>query len=159
MNKIRRKFSFWDTSHPQSVLAKNTLTRKPVYMGIVFQEEENTLMWASSCYDGSEYLGFHEDTLDVGDVLDTTARWHSAGNKILHTLMQYATSHNYRMQAVCFGYDKKLLEKYGDSDMDPLRVVSSRFWFEADVIPYITEVKGMSLEEEAASAARKIVDW
>ncbi|KAJ1677725.1 hypothetical protein EV182_005566, partial [Spiromyces aspiralis] len=163
MAKIRRRFSFWDVENPQSVVMPRTGIRKAVYMGVTISEEDNVLKWASTCYDGSEFLGFHEDVMDVGDIMDTQSRWASVANKIVHTLSQYTGSHNYRIQAVGIGYDQALRQAHKEEvdrlQFHPLEFAATRFWFEMDVIPFIIEVSGSSLEEQAASAVRKVVDW
>ena len=161
MSSIRRRLSFWDVEGPQNMVLKHKrFLRKSVYMGVVMREDENILRWALTCYDGAEFLGFHEDIMDVGDILDPEFRWECITNKIVHTLNQYMTSHNYRIQAVCIGQYDNVINSQSKASfkLNPLHVAAARFWFELDAITYITEVKGLSLEEGAASAARKVID-
>ncbi|KAJ1726943.1 hypothetical protein LPJ61_004857 [Coemansia biformis] len=161
MPQIRRKFSILETGSPRYVLARKNAISKPVYLGVaVSYTDEGQFDWACSSYDGSEFA-WHEDTFRANTAITRVDQLKQLNDTIIRTVHNYASSHNYRIQAVCVGSDEKTAAIIHEHPAlkDPIHEICTRFWFDLDATPCIYTLRGLSLTEEAASAARKVYDW
>ncbi|KAJ1964178.1 hypothetical protein GGI12_001582 [Dipsacomyces acuminosporus] len=158
---LRRKFSILETGSPRYIIARRNAVSKPIYLGVAISyDASGQLSWACSSYDGTEFE-CHEDTF-VGSVHATGAdRLRELNDIIIQTVHDYATSHNYRIQGACIGCDESTARLVRDDPelKDPIRAMCVRFWFDLDATPCVYTLRGLSLTEEAASAARKVYDW
>ncbi|KAJ2767421.1 hypothetical protein IWQ57_003954 [Coemansia nantahalensis] len=161
MAQLRRKFSILETGSPRYVLARKHAISKPIYLGVAVSYSDAGLFdWACSCYDGSEFTS-HEDTFTSCPAITRVDQLKQLNDTIIRTVRTYAESHNYRIQAVCVGCDEKTAAIVAEHPAlkDPIREMCTQFWFDLDATPCIYTLRGLSLTEEAASAARKVYDW
>ncbi|KAI8322023.1 UDP-Glycosyltransferase/glycogen phosphorylase [Martensiomyces pterosporus] len=158
---IRRKFSVLETGSPRYVLARKKAIAKSIYLGVaVSYDDQGQINWACSSYDGVEFES-HEDTFHGTAGVKGSEQLNQLNDIIIRTVSDYATSHNYRIQGVCIGCDESTAKIVASDPKfkDPIRTMCTRFWFDLDAVPCIYTLRGMSLTEEAASAARKVFDW
>ncbi|KAJ2698606.1 hypothetical protein FB645_005580 [Coemansia sp. IMI 203386] len=156
-----RKFSILETGSPRYVLARKRAIGQSIYMGVALSHvTEGQIEWACSSYDGNEF-DTHEDVFIADTSVPKARQLEKLNDTIIRTVRDYANSHNYRIQAVCIGCDEKTAKIVADHPelQDPIRSMCTCFWFDLDAVPCIYTLRGMSLTEEAASAARKVYDW
>lgn len=156
-----RKFSVLETGSPRYLLARRKAIPKSIYLGVaIAMENEGQVEWACSSYDGTEFET-HEDTFHPDTTIKEPKQLEQLNSIIIATLREYANSHNYRIQGVCIGCDEKTAQVVAENPQlkDPIRSMCTHFWFDLDVTPCTYTLRGMSLGEEAASAARKVYDW
>ncbi|KAJ1754731.1 hypothetical protein LPJ77_001245 [Coemansia sp. RSA 2523] len=161
MAQARRKFSILEAGSPRYVLARKKAIGKSIYLGVaVSYTDEGKFDWACSSYDGSEF-SIHEDTFFTSTTVTRVDQLKQLFDTIIRTVGDYASSHYFRIQAVCVGCDEKTASVVADHPdlKDPIREMCTRFWFDLDATPCIYKLRGLSLNEEAASAARKVYDW
>ncbi|KAJ2610284.1 hypothetical protein H4S08_003682 [Coemansia sp. RSA 1365] len=161
MAQVRRKFSVLEAGSPRYVLARKKAIGKSIYLGVaVSYSSEGQFDWACSSYDGNEFV-VHEDTFNASTTVTRADQLKQLNDNIIRTVHDYAASHNYRIQAVCVGCDDKTANVVAEHPKlkDPIREMCTRFWFDLDATPCIYTLRGLSLNEEAASAARKTYDW
>ncbi|KAJ2159511.1 hypothetical protein GGF46_002967 [Coemansia sp. RSA 552] len=161
MAQIRRKFSVLEAGSPRYVLARKKAIGKSIYLGVALSyTSDGQFEWACSSYDGNEFAN-HEDTFSTSATITRVDQLKQLIDTIIQTVRDYATSHNYRIQAVCVGCDEKTSSAVAEHPelKDPIREMCTRFWFDLDATPCVFPLRGLSLNEEAASAARKVYDW
>ncbi|KAJ1820834.1 hypothetical protein LPJ60_002978 [Coemansia sp. RSA 2675] len=156
-----RKFSILEAGSPRYVLSRKKAIGKSIYLGVAVSYEcEGQIEWACSSYDGTEFES-HEDTFVTDPSSTGPEQLEKLNNIIIQTVRDFATSHNYRIQGVCIGCDEKTAKIVAaDPALKcPIRSMCTRFWFDLDAAPCTYTLRGLSLTEEAASAARKVYDW
>ncbi|KAJ2780900.1 hypothetical protein H4R18_003195 [Coemansia javaensis] len=161
MAQARPKFNVLETGSPRYVQARREAISRSIYLGVaVSYSSDGKFDWACSSYDGCEFVG-HEDTFSASTTITRAGQLKQLNDNIIKTVRDYAVSHNYRIQAVCVGCDEKtaaIVAEHPDLK-DPIREMCTRFWFDLDAAPCVYTLRGVSLNEEAASAARKVYDW
>ncbi|KAJ2686579.1 hypothetical protein GGH99_003452 [Coemansia sp. RSA 1285] len=161
MTTIHRKFSILEAGSPRYVLARKKAIGKSIYLGVAMAySSSGQFEWACSSYDGSEFET-HEDTFIPNPERTVPQQLEKLNDTIIEIVRDYATTHNYRIQGVCIGCDEETAKIVSKSPelKDPIRSMCTRFWFDLDATPCIYTLRGLSLTEEAASAARKVYDW
>ncbi|ORX73801.1 hypothetical protein DL89DRAFT_280346 [Linderina pennispora] len=161
MPPLRRKFSFLETGSPRYILARNKAIPKSIYLGVAISFDKNgDIEWACSSYDGTDFQN-HEDTFKGSSGVSNLEQLNQLNDQIINVVGEYSNSHNFRIQGVCIGCDEAT-SKVIEADpalINPVREMCTRFWFDLDATPCIYKLRGLSLTEEAASAARKVYDW
>ncbi|KAI9502868.1 hypothetical protein BX070DRAFT_153841 [Coemansia spiralis] len=161
MSHAHRKFSVLEAGSPRYVLARKNAISKSIYLGVaVAYNASGQFEWACSSYDGAEFET-HEDVFSPQSDWPITKQLEKLNGSIIQVVRDYAHSHNYRIQGVCIGSDEETAKIVANSPelKDPIRSMCTRFWFDLDATPCIYTLRGISLIEEAASAARKVYDW
>ncbi|KAJ1892518.1 hypothetical protein LPJ66_006296 [Kickxella alabastrina] len=158
---LQRKFSILETGSPRYILARRKAIGKSVYMGVALSKmKDGCVEWACSSYDGNEFET-HEDVFYPDSSIPKANQLEELDDTIIEMLREYATSHNYRIQAVCIGGNAETVKIVEENPelKKPICTMCTRFWFDLDVVPCIYKLRGVSLTEESASAARKVYDW
>ncbi|CAG8446609.1 8215_t:CDS:2 [Funneliformis caledonium] len=119
--------------------------------------------YAICTHDGNYAIDYEFSSVDVSDHFDPDKpmdrkRVAKVIQIILDNITLYATSQNYKIQAIGLGAHLENGEDFRKL-LFSSPSLASRIWLEFDALPFIIKTKGKTVDERASSAVRKAVVW